>query len=147
MAHSPAKGSYKASRRKRKAFHPKKPRTKKGRGLKHRGSHLHTSGSSSTSSAPGFSEQAGASSTGGAHDGALPLAGVGSTAGVSARALLALTGLSGASAEGLTGALLDLVGEGHITAHHALSAWAHEQDRIANRAWRRPGGLVRMGGL
>lgn len=145
MARTPAKGSYKASKRKPKVF---KPRTKKGRGLSHRGSHVHTSGSpSSSSSPPGFSEQAGAGSTGGAHDGALPLQGIGSTAGASARALLELTGLSGASAEGLTGALLDLVGEGRITASHALSAWAHEQDRLANRAWRRPGGLVRMGGL
>jgi hypothetical protein len=47
----------------------------------------------------------------------------------------------------LLGAILDLVGEGRLTAAHALAAWTHEQDRLANRAWRRPGGLQRMGGL
>ncbi len=43
--------------------------------------------------------------------------------------------------------LLDLVGEGEIHVGRVLEAWQREQDRIANRAWRRPGGLARMGGL
>lgn len=78
----------------------------------------------------------------------LPFAGVGSAAGVSPRAVVELTGLNAApSPEGLSGAILDLVGEGRLTAARALAAWTHEQDRLANRAWRRPGGLQRMGGL
>jgi hypothetical protein len=43
--------------------------------------------------------------------------------------------------------LLDLVGEGEMHVGRVLEAWQREQDRIANRAWRRPGGLARMGGL
>lgn len=48
---------------------------------------------------------------------------------------------------GLTGEILELVGEGGITLGGALQAWERERDRVANRAWRRPGGLARMGGL
>jgi hypothetical protein len=48
---------------------------------------------------------------------------------------------------GISGVLLDLVGEGHIGLGHALSAWQREQERVVNRTWRRPGGLARMGGL
>lgn len=77
----------------------------------------------------------------------LPFAGIGSTAGATPRAVMELTGLNAASSEGLGGAILDLVGEGRLTVAHALTAWTHEQDRLANRAWRRPGGLQRMGGL
>ena len=73
--------------------------------------------------------------------------GVGSSAGASPRAVTELTGLNTTSEEGLMGAILDLVGEGRLTAAHALAAWTHEQDRLANRAWRRPGGLQRMAGL
>ena len=29
----------------------------------------------------------------------------------------------------------------------ALVAWQREQDRLANRAWRRPGGMARPAGL
>lgn len=95
-----------------------------------------------------FHEAAGASSAGGgAGAGALPFASAPTTAGAP-RALLELSGLDApSSAEGLMGAILDLVGEGTLTAAHALAAWTHEQDRLANRAWRRPGGLARMGGL
>lgn len=80
-------------------------------------------------------------------DAGLPFGGAGSSAGVSPRALVELTGISSASEAGLGGAILDLVGEGRLSVSHALSAWTHEQDRLANRAWRRPGGLQRMGGL
>ncbi|HKT37364.1 MAG TPA: hypothetical protein VJR48_03275 [Ktedonobacterales bacterium] len=80
-------------------------------------------------------------------DAGLPFGGVGSTAGVSPRALVELTGISTASEAGLGGAILDLVGEGRLSVGHALAAWTHEQDRLANRAWRRPGGLQRMAGL
>lgn len=48
---------------------------------------------------------------------------------------------------GITGVLLDLVGEGAIGLHAALASWQAEQTRLTNRAWRRPGGLARMGSL
>ena len=55
-------------------------------------------------------------------------------------------GASGA-ADGLLGALIELVGvEGGALAG-ALAAWQREQDRLANRAWRRPGGMTRPAGL
>lgn len=97
---------------------------------------------------PAFHEQA-QSPAGAEHpsDAGLSFGGAGSTAGVSPRALLELTGISTASEAGLGGAILDLVGEGRLNVAHALAAWTHEQDRLANRAWRRPGGLQRMAGL
>jgi hypothetical protein len=48
---------------------------------------------------------------------------------------------------GLFDALLELVGAEHLTLGHTLAAWQREQDRLANRAWRRPGGLARAAGL
>ena len=48
---------------------------------------------------------------------------------------------------GLSDVLLELVGEGTITLGAALGAWQRDQERVTNRAWRRPGGLARMGGL
>ena len=95
-----------------------------------------------------FHEQA-QSPTGAEHpsDTGLPFGSVGSTAGAAPRALLELTGITAASEPGLGGAILDLVGEGRLSVAHALAAWTHEQDRLANRAWRRPGGLQRMAGL
>ncbi len=48
---------------------------------------------------------------------------------------------------GLLDALLELVGAEHLTLGHTLAAWQREQDRLANRAWRRPGGLARAAGL
>jgi hypothetical protein len=99
--------------------------------------------------AKAFSEQT--ATTGAEHPttAGLPLSGVGSAAGASPRALLELSGFSAPSGGtvGLGGAILDLVGEGQLTVAHALAAWTHEQNRLANRAWRRPGGLQRMGGL
>lgn len=56
----------------------------------------------------------------------------------------------GTTATGLGGVILELVGEGSISpgsVGSALEAWQREQDRISNRAWRRPGGMARMGGL
>lgn len=50
-------------------------------------------------------------------------------------------------AAGLGGVLLELVGEAGLRAGQVLEAWQREQDRLTNRAWRRPGGLARMGGL
>lgn len=66
--------------------------------------------------------------------------------GVGASAALEL--VAGAGGEvGLLGALLELVGTEHLTLGHTLAAWQREQDRLANRAWRRPGGLARPAGL
>jgi hypothetical protein len=60
---------------------------------------------------------------------------------------LAATETGFAPLHGLSGMLLDLVGEGAIGLGHALAAFATEQTRLTNRAWRRPGGLARMGSL
>jgi len=43
--------------------------------------------------------------------------------------------------------LLDVVGAEHFTLRATLSGWQREQDRLINRAWRRPGGLARPAGL
>lgn len=48
---------------------------------------------------------------------------------------------------GLSAVILNLVGEGVASLASGLVAWQREQDRITNRAWRRPGGMTRMGGL
>jgi hypothetical protein len=47
---------------------------------------------------------------------------------------------------GLLDAVMQLAGAGALGGT-ALVTWQREQDRIANRAWRRPGGLRRMGNL
>jgi hypothetical protein len=51
------------------------------------------------------------------------------------------------SSGGLLGALLDIVGDEHGSLQGTLAAWQREQDRLANRAWRRPGGMARPAGL
>lgn len=61
------------------------------------------------------------------------------TGGSSAKDLLADAGLSSV--------LLELVSEGVSSLAQGLAAWQREQDRVTNRAWRRPGGMARMGGL
>ncbi|WIG60102.1 MAG: hypothetical protein OJF49_002850 [Ktedonobacterales bacterium] len=43
--------------------------------------------------------------------------------------------------------LLELVGAEHATLRNSLAVWQREQDRLLNRAWRRPGGLARPAGL
>ena len=52
-----------------------------------------------------------------------------------------------AATSSLADAILEIVGADHATLRSALAAWQGEQDRIANRAWRRPGGLARPAGL
>ncbi len=47
------------------------------------------------------------------------------------------------SGPGLFDALVELAGPGALTLHQTLALWQREQDRILNRAWRRPGGLAR----
>lgn len=49
------------------------------------------------------------------------------------------------SGTGLLDTLLELGGA--LTLRDALAAWQHEQDRLLNRSWRRPGGLARPAGL
>lgn len=51
------------------------------------------------------------------------------------------------AADGLLGALIELVGAEDGSLAGALTAWQREQDRLANRAWRRPGGMARPAGL
>jgi hypothetical protein len=48
---------------------------------------------------------------------------------------------------GLGDVILELVGEHGVTVGSALSAWQRDQERVTNRAWRRPGGLARIGKL
>jgi hypothetical protein len=63
-----------------------------------------------------------------------------------ARDLTAASAAAGAP-PGLAGVLLEIAGADHATLRAALSAWQREQDRVLNRAWRRPGGLARPAGL
>ena len=51
------------------------------------------------------------------------------------------------AASGLLGSLIEIVGAGGDSMDGALAAWQREQDRLANRAWRRPGGMARPAGL
>lgn len=92
---------------------------------------------------PLFHEQAGAGSAGKAQ-GAVPR-GV-SAAGSGPSAVMDLVA-SDSAAAGLSTVVLELAGEGKVSLASALSAWHHEQERVSNRIWRRPGGLARMGGL
>ena len=48
---------------------------------------------------------------------------------------------------GLGDVLLELIGAEHATLRSSLAIWQREQDRLLNRAWRRPGGLARPAGL
>jgi hypothetical protein len=54
---------------------------------------------------------------------------------------------TGGTASGLLGPLIDLMGAEGDSLQGALAAWQREQDRLANRAWRRPGGMARPAGL
>ncbi|HEX5547191.1 MAG TPA: hypothetical protein VFX24_07255 [Ktedonobacterales bacterium] len=51
------------------------------------------------------------------------------------------------TASGLLGPLIEIMGAEGDSLHGALAAWQREQDRLANRAWRRPGGMTRPAGL
>jgi hypothetical protein len=50
-------------------------------------------------------------------------------------------------ASGLLGPLIEIMGAEGDSLQGALAAWQREQDRLANRAWRRPGGMARPAGL
>jgi hypothetical protein len=58
-----------------------------------------------------------------------------------------LAAASAAAPPGLADVLLEIAGADHATLRAALTAWQREQDRVLNRAWRRPGGLARPAGL
>jgi hypothetical protein len=51
------------------------------------------------------------------------------------------------AASGLLGPLIEIMGAEGGSLQGALTAWQREQDRLANRAWRRPGGMSRPAGL
>lgn len=147
------------------SWHPrlKHPKAKKGRHRRSakaaKGRAKHTRQHKAKGSGP-WHEAAGAGSAGRSQAGAGGPAGSAGQAAHSATAhtagsaqaawILRGDGTGGSGLEhlpGMTGVLLDLVGEGVIGLGHALTAWQREQERVANRAWRRPGGLQRMGGL
>lgn len=92
---------------------------------------------------PLWREQAGAGSAGKVQ-GASPR---GLTSGGGAPSAIMELVASESSAAGLSAVVLELAGEGKVSMAAALSAWQHEQERVSNRTWRRPGGLARMGGL
>lgn len=48
---------------------------------------------------------------------------------------------------GLAAVLIELAGVERGDLRVALAVWQREQDRLMNRAWRRPGGLARPAGL
>ncbi len=126
----------------RKGKHPKQPKPKHPRGrhgVHHgRGGHGgHRGGHKARVVHPGtFHEQAGAGSIGHASQ-AQPAGGHPAGSGMAVHLLRPPLGT------GLGDVLLELVGEGTLT----LGAWQRDQERVTNRAWRRPGGLARMGGL
>ena len=62
-------------------------------------------------------------------------------------ALPALETGTGKTTSGLLGSLIGIMGAEGDSLDGALAAWQREQDRLANRAWRRPGGMARPAGL
>jgi hypothetical protein len=56
-------------------------------------------------------------------------------------------GDEGETASGLLGPQIEMMGAEGDSLQGALAAWQREQDRLANRAWRRPGGMARPAGL
>lgn len=72
---------------------------------------------------------------------------LGSSGQAQGSALPALESGTGETASGLLGPLNEIMGAGGDSLQGALAAWQREQDRLANRAWRRPGGMARPAGL
>ena len=62
-------------------------------------------------------------------------------------ALPAVETETGETASGLFGPLIEIMRAEGDSLHGALAAWQREQDRLANRAWRRPGGMARPAGM
>lgn len=61
--------------------------------------------------------------------------------------LRALDLLAPGASSALLDCVLEIVGAETLTLQQSLALWQREQDRILNRAWRRPGGLARPAGL
>ncbi|HEU5348110.1 MAG TPA: hypothetical protein VFU63_05815 [Ktedonobacterales bacterium] len=59
----------------------------------------------------------------------------------------AVRGRDSSGAGGLLGALIEIIGVEGSSLYGVLTAWQREQDRLTNRAWRRPGGMARPAGL
>lgn len=77
---------------------------------------------------------------------ALPRGASGSAGAASARELAVPAERPGGE-PGLAAVLIELAGAEHGDLRAALAVWQREQDRLVNRAWRRPGGLARPAGL
>ena len=54
---------------------------------------------------------------------------------------------TGETASGLLGPLIEIMRAEGDSLQGALAGWQCEQERLANRAWRRPGGMARPAGL
>ena len=96
---------------------------------------------------PKWHEQPGAGSAGKSGERAQPAQPRGMSVGAGAVSAVMELVASADRAAGLATVVLELAGEGKVSLGAALSAWQHEQERVSNRTWRRPGGLARMGGL
>ena len=138
---TPGKGILKPKKPKKasKAKAPKKAKTSKASSKMVKTARTKTA-------KPGTWKEAVGAGGGRQSSGALPAGGHMAGGGQVALELADLGG-GAVSGAGLGDVLLDLVGEGRILLSHALQAWQREQDRVANRAWRRPGGMQRMGGV
>jgi hypothetical protein len=148
MPRTPPPGGYPGPNYKPPKIKHKKPKTKKPK--HHKGKH-HKERKPKTLKPKGFHEsgnvgreEAGSTSDKG-DDKANAATGVGGGAPQPAREVEA-SALGSRVDGGLLGAVMQLAGAGALGGT-ALVTWQREQDRIANRAWRRPGGLQRMGGL
>ncbi|GEM_PF-866948 len=115
-------------KRHKKTTHHKRTRHAKGRGRKQR-----------TPNVPETTQAHVGQTFGG--EGKLPQTGPHTSMG--AAETLELTAQTG----GLPNILLELTGSERGTLRATLTAWQREQDRQANQAWRRPGGLARPAGL
>ncbi len=67
--------------------------------------------------------------------------------GASPIGMRALDLIAPGAASGLLDTVLEVVGAESLTLQQTLALWQREQDRLLNRAWRRPGGLARPAGL
>ncbi len=77
----------------------------------------------------------------------LPRAGTGAVSASIPTHELALPAERTGGEPGLAAVLIELAGAEHGDLRAALAIWQREQDRLTNRAWRRPGGLARPAGL
>jgi hypothetical protein len=76
---------------------------------------------------------------------ALPRSGPHAALGAAHALDLAPSSVSPGPGPGLAHVLLELAGADPGDLRAVLGVWQREQDRVLNRAWRRPGGLARPG--